>query len=108
MSQFVSTAQFSILEADIWEMKKDVGRLTSKDEISNRINILNSDINTKLLERPTFNHIKKSLDVYDIKIASVEATLEETIEKLERTQQDQDNEIILLGQTIENCQKEAS
>ena len=92
----------------MWEVKKDVGRLTSKDEITNRINVLNSDINTKLRERPTFNHIKKSLDAYDLKIASVEATLDETIEKLERTQKDQDKEILELGLSVEKCQNEAS
>lgn len=75
-------------------LKKDMARLTSKDEVNNRINILFTDISTKLEDRPTIEYFKKCLHAYDLKISCMQGILDDTVEKLETTQKDQDDEII--------------
>jgi hypothetical protein len=48
-------------------MKKDIGKFCSKDEFLTRFNAFNSDINSKLSERPTTSYFKKILNSYDDK-----------------------------------------
>jgi len=40
----------------------------TKDEIVTRLNAMNSDINTKLADRPTIDYFKKVIQLYDAKI----------------------------------------
>ena len=46
-------------------------RLTSKDEMTSRINMLFSDLNSKLSDRPTIEYFKKCLEAFDSKIDAV-------------------------------------
>tara|TARA_B110000285_G_scaffold201838_1_gene236757 strand:+ start:154 stop:291 length:138 start_codon:yes stop_codon:yes gene_type:complete len=42
-------------------LKKDMSKLVSKEEIMTRLNVFNSDINTKMMDRPTITYFKKVL-----------------------------------------------
>jgi hypothetical protein len=66
-------------------IKKDLGRLCSKEELMTRLNVFNSDVNTKLQDRPTINYFKKVLSAYDQKIEQFNSTLNEQMEKLDVT-----------------------
>ena len=51
-------------------LKKDVGKVISKEEFMTRLAVFNSDVNTKLNDRPTILYFKKALGTYDLKIES--------------------------------------
>ena len=53
-----------------------------------RLNVFNSDINTKLQDRPTISYLKKVLSAYDVKIEQFNAQLNDQMEKLDTTQAD--------------------
>jgi hypothetical protein len=40
---------------------RDVGRYCTKDEMMTRLNVFNSDVNTKMYDRPTISYFKKIL-----------------------------------------------
>ena len=69
MRNLVSKDELNILTSDIIYMKKDFGRLCTRDEFLGRFNAFNSDINNKLNERPTASYFKKILAAYDDKIS---------------------------------------
>ena len=46
-------------------LKKDLGRLITKEEVMTRMGVLSSDVNVKLQERPTIAYFKKVLMTYD-------------------------------------------
>ena len=49
-------------------LKKEMARLTSKDEMTTRINMLFSNLSDKIQDRPTIEYFKKCLSAYDTKI----------------------------------------
>jgi hypothetical protein len=53
---------------EIAYIKKDIGKLINKEEFIVRLNVLNSEINTKLEQRPTNAYFKTVLKAYDLKI----------------------------------------
>ena len=73
----VKKEEFDIAMRELEFLKKDCDRLISKDEFLTRLHTVNSDINTKLQERPTTNYFKKVLSAYDIKIDLFSKSLEE-------------------------------
>jgi hypothetical protein len=66
-------------------LRKDLGQLCSKTEVSDRLNVFLSEVNTKLNERPTITYLKKVLTAYDSKIENFNYLLNEQMEKLDRT-----------------------
>jgi hypothetical protein len=50
-------------------MKKDIGWFCSKDEFLSRFNAFNSEINSKMSDRPTTSYFKKILNSYDDKFS---------------------------------------
>ena len=49
-------------------IKKDFDSMCTKEEMIKRLNVFNSDVNTKLMDRPTISYFKKVLSAYDVKI----------------------------------------
>lgn len=68
ISDIVKKEDFNIMTRDLDYLKKDLGKLCSKEELMTRLNVFNSDVNTKLHDRPTINYFKKVLSAYDQKI----------------------------------------
>ena len=50
---FVKKEDFNIVAREMDYLKKDLGKLCSKEEMMTRLNVFNSDVNTKMLDRPT-------------------------------------------------------
>ena len=48
-----------------------------KDELQTRLQVFNTDINTKLHDRPTIAYFKKVLSAYDVKIEQFNYALNE-------------------------------
>ena len=90
---FVKKEDFNIVAREMDYLKKDLGKLCSKEEMMTRLNVFNSDVNTKMLDRPTIQYFKKVLQAYDQKIEQFNNVLNEQMEKLDTTQADQDKEI---------------
>jgi len=76
------------LEREIDYLKKDLSKTISKEEVITRLTIFNSEMNTKLLDRPTIQYFKKVLQAYDQKIEQFNAALNDQMEKLDTTQAD--------------------
>jgi hypothetical protein len=108
LREVIKKEDFDILAREQDNLKKDLGRLCSKEELVNRLNIFNNDVNVKLQERPTNSSIKKVLGTYDIKIDHISYVLNEAVEKLDRTQADQDKEIGSLAREINEFAKDLS
>ena len=104
---FVKEEQFFLLEAEMGNLKKDMRKVAQRDEINAQINHLNKDIGIKLDDRPTKNYFNKHIGAQDSKIGIMENLLDSTVEKLDETQKDQDNEIIQLGVQIDKVYTEA-
>ena len=62
---FVKKDDFNIIAREIDYMKKDLLKTVSKEEIMTRLTVFNSEMNTKLLDRPTIQYFKKVLQAYD-------------------------------------------
>ena len=62
-----------------------------------RIQVQNDQYSLKIEDRPTIAYFKKVLQAYDLKFEMVNAQLSLQMEKLDRTQADQDREIADLG-----------
>ena len=105
LTDVVKKDEFGIAMRELEYLKKDCARLCSKEEFLTRLNTVNSDINSKLQERPTISYFKKVLSAYDTKIDNFSAALEEQMEKLDRTQADQDKEIEDLGKELTTANK---
>ena len=95
-SELIKKEEFNIVEREIAYLRKDLGRLCTKDEVMTRLNVFNAELSTKLHERPTIAYFKKVLTAYDSKIESFNQTLKKNMAKLDETQADQDHEIDLL------------
>jgi hypothetical protein len=54
---------------------KDASRYCTKEEIMTRLNVFNSDVNTKMHDRPTISYFKKILAAYDKKIEGFNESL---------------------------------
>lgn len=106
MGDTIKKEDFNIVSRDLDYLKKDLGKLCSKEELMTRLNVFNSDVNTKLHDRPTINYFKKVLSAYDQKIEQFNSALNEQMEKLDTTQADQDREISMLNGEVSNTQKE--
>lgn len=65
----VNKEEISIVQSDIGYMKKDIGWFCSKDEFLSRFNAFNSEINSKMSDRPTTSYFKKILNSYDDKFS---------------------------------------
>ncbi len=50
-------------------MKKNILLMCTKEEFLARLTVLNSEINTKLIDRPTNQYFRKVLTSYDEKIS---------------------------------------
>ena len=74
-----------MLAGDIEYLKKDFGKLINKEEFMTRLNVFNSEVNSKLADRPTTSYFKKVLSAYDQKIESFNDSLNDHIDKLDRT-----------------------
>ena len=61
ISDFVKKEDFNIIAREMEYLKKDLGRLCTKEEIMTRLNVFNSDVNTKMMDRPTIQYFKKVL-----------------------------------------------
>jgi len=59
------------------QIKRHFNKLILKEEFMTRLNVMNSDINVKLTERPTITYFKKALHTYDDKIEHFNVLLEE-------------------------------
>ena len=68
IGNMIKLEDFNILSRDIDRFKRDMGRLCTKEELMTRLNVFNSDVNTKLHDRPTISYFKKVLSAYDQKI----------------------------------------
>ena len=84
----VGKAEFNLISQDIEYLRKDLGRLCTKDEVMTRLNVFSVDVNAKLVDRPTIAYFKKLLSAYDTKIEKFNEALNEQIEKLDITQAD--------------------
>ena len=73
------------MEREIDYLKKDLSKTISKEEVITRLTIFNSEMNTKLLDRPTIQYFKKVLQAYDQKIEQFNAALNDQMEKLDTT-----------------------
>lgn len=58
---FVKKEEYNIIAREMDYLKKDMSKLVSKEEIMTRLNVFNSDINTKMMDRPTITYFKKVL-----------------------------------------------
>lgn len=61
VGDFIKKEEFNIVARELDYMKKDISRHCSKEEMMTRLNVFNSDINTKLQDRPTIQYFKKVL-----------------------------------------------
>ena len=61
IADFVKKDDFNIVAREIDYMKKDLLKTVSKEEIMTRLTVFNSEMNTKLLDRPTIQYFKKVL-----------------------------------------------
>jgi hypothetical protein len=68
ISDFIKKEEFNIWARDMDFLRKDLGKLCSKEELMTRLNVFNSDVNIKLHDRPTIAYFKKVLSAYDSKI----------------------------------------
>ena len=53
IADFVKKEDYNIIAREMDYVKKDLAKLVSKEEIMTRLNVFNSDINTKMMDRPT-------------------------------------------------------
>jgi ABC-type phosphate/phosphonate transport system ATPase subunit len=65
LGDIIKRDEMNMIARDIDKFKKDIGRLCTKEELMTRLNVFNSDINTKLHDRPTISYFKKVLSAYD-------------------------------------------
>ena len=70
LGDIIKKEEFDVLSREMSFLKKDLGKLISKEELMTRLNVFNSDVNAKLNERPTILYFKKALGTYDLKIDS--------------------------------------
>ena len=84
----IKKEEFNVVYGDIEYLKKDLGKLISKEEFMTRLNVFNSEVNSKLADRPTTSYFKKVLSAYDEKIENFNDSLNNHIQKLDRTQAD--------------------
>lgn len=75
IKDFVPIEDFLVIQKEISNMSKDVGRYCSKEEMMTRLNVFNSDVNTKMHDRPTIAYFKKILAAYDKKIETFNESL---------------------------------
>ena len=68
IQDFVKRDDFNIVARELEYVKKDLGKLCSKEEMMTRLTVFNSEVNTKLMDRPTIVYFKKVLQAYDQKI----------------------------------------
>ena len=68
LSELIRKEEFNIVARELDYLKKDLGRLCSKEELMTRLNVFNSEVNIKLHDRPTISYFKKVLAAYDSKI----------------------------------------
>jgi len=61
IKDFVPMDEFLVVQNDMQNITKDVGRYCTKDEMMTRLNVFNSDVNTKMHDRPTIAYFKKIL-----------------------------------------------
>lgn len=71
-----------------------------------RLNVFNSDINTKLVDRPTISYFKKVLSTHEEKIDNFNLLLTKEIDALTGAQGDHDTEIGGLGGEVAKCFRE--
>ncbi len=69
LENFVKNEEFSIMEDNLSRMKKNILLMCTKEEFLARLTVLNSEINTKLIDRPTNQYFRKVLTSYDEKIS---------------------------------------
>ena len=81
----VKKEEVNVLAGEIEYLKKDHGKLINKEEFMTRLNVFNSEVNSKLADRPTTSYFKKVLSAYDQKIESFNDSLNDHIDKLDRT-----------------------
>jgi hypothetical protein len=60
----------TVLQREMITMRKSFENMCTKEEMITRLNVFNSDLNTKLQDRPTMTYFKKVLGAYDSKIES--------------------------------------
>ena len=53
IGDFVKKDDFNIVAREIDYLKKDLTKTVSKEEVMTRLTVFNSEMNTKLLDRPT-------------------------------------------------------
>lgn len=106
MQDAIKREDFDIVSRELDNLKKDTSRLCTKDELITRLSVFNSDVNTKLHDRPTISYFKKVLGAYDTKIEQFNYALNEQVEKLDITQADQDKEIADLSSEITEYSKD--
>lgn len=53
MENFSKKEDVDLLEDNIGRMKKNIGLMCTKEEFLARLTVLNSELNTKLVDRPT-------------------------------------------------------
>lgn len=70
---------------DIEYLRKDLSKFSTKEELITRLGVFNSDVNTKLQDRPTIQYFKKVLSAYDQKIEQFNEALNFQMEKLDTT-----------------------
>lgn len=68
LQDFTKRDEFNVLEELVRYLKKDINKLCTKEEYLTRFNVFNSEMNTKLTDRPTSQYLKKVLQSYDEKI----------------------------------------
>ena len=88
LGDVIKKEEFNVVYGDIEYLKKDLGKLISKEEFMTRLNVFNSEVNSKLADRPTTSYFKKVLSAYDEKIETFNDSLNDHIQKLDRTQAD--------------------
>ena len=79
---------FAYIADEIDNFKREQGRLCSRDELMIRINVIMTEFNAKLSDRPTIGYMKKLLNAFDEKIVSLNEQLKLHIDLMEHTQKD--------------------
>jgi hypothetical protein len=79
LGDVIKKEEFNVVYGDIEYLKKDLGKLISKEEFMTRLNVFNSEVNSKLADRPTTSYFKKVLSAYDEKIETFNDSLNDHI-----------------------------
>ena len=85
IDDLIHKEDFNIIAQEMDYLKKDFGRLITKDEVMTRMGVFSSDLTSKLQERPTIAYFKKVLMTYDKKIEFFNMVLNDQMDKLDTT-----------------------